>query len=347
MPVRPRSLSHWFSKLLLLVSIAAPAQDLNTAAQRGIDLVARAAVNWTKHQTCFSCHHQTLPMLAMTEAKRAGFSINPAQMAAQAELTRAYFAARIGDMDDGKHVPGGAGTAGFGLWALILNDRPADKTTTAIVTYLLKIQGAARLRDRRPDNPPKLGDGRWVASCKRAPLQGSDIADTVLVLMGMEKYAAPDQRAALAAARTAAEAWLAQVPLKNQQDRLWRLWGLHHLGGPAEIRATTQSAIFTAQRGDGGWAETDDRQSDAYSTAQTLYMLCRTGTPLTAPALLRARDYLLRTQLPDGSWLVESHQKFKAQPYFENGDPHGEHQFISTAATAWATAALMRFVPLN
>jgi len=59
----------------------------------------------------------------------------------------------------------------------------------------------------------------------------------------------------------------------------------------------------------------------------------------------RARDYLLKTQLADGSWRVESRQKFKAQPYFENGDPHGEHQFLSTAATCWATAALAQLLP--
>ena len=47
----------------------------------------------------------------------------------------------------------------------------------------------------------------------------------------------------------------------------------------------------------------------------------------------------------DGSWLAESHVKNKAQPYFENGDPHGEHQFLSTAATAWAVAGLAQMLP--
>ena len=62
-------------------------------------------------------------------------------------------------------------------------------------------------------------------------------------------------------------------------------------------------------------------------------------------AILGARDYLLRRQYPDGSWLAESHVEFKAQKYFENGDPFGEHQFLSTAATAWATAGLAQLLP--
>jgi squalene cyclase len=63
------------------------------------------------------------------------------------------------------------------------------------------------------------------------------------------------------------------------------------------------------------------------------------------PAILRARDYLLERQALDGSWLAESHIKVKVQKYFENGDPYGEHQFLSTAATAWATAGLAQLLP--
>jgi N-acyl-D-amino-acid deacylase len=308
-------------------------------------LVTKAASNWQKHKTCFSCHHQTLPMLAMIEAARAGFPVDAAWLRSQADTTHRYFTDRIEEMDDGDHVPGGAGTTAFGFWALSLDHRPADKTTTAMVTYLLQIQGVSRRRDRKPDTPPKLEDGRWQASCRRAPLQASLIGDTALVLIGLDRYAAPEQRPRVDQARVAAEAWLAKAPLKDQQDRIWRLWGLYHLGGDAGVKQSVHAAILAAQRDDGGWAESDDRPSDAYSTAQTLYMLCKTGTARDAPTVLRARDHLLQTQHADGSWLAESHVKNKAQPYFENGDPHGEHQFLSTAATAWATAALAQLLP--
>ena len=103
--------------------------------------------------------------------------------------------------------------------------------------------------------------------------------------------------------------------------------------------------IFAAQRDDGGWSETLESLSDAYSTGQTLFMMLKTGTAVDHPAVTRARDYLLRTQHADGSWLAESHVKFKAQPYFENGDPHGVHQFLSTAATAWAVSGLVQLLP--
>lgn len=320
--------------------------SVESATRRGLARVKQAASDWRTHKTCFSCHHQTLPMLAAVEADRAGFPLDKAWLKSQADTTLKYFEERIDDMDEGDHVPGGAATTGFGFWALQLDQRPSDKTTTSMVNYLLQIQGVSRLRDdKKGVPPPEARDGHWQASCRRAPMQASLIGDTVLVLIGLKHYATPEQAAQTAAARAEAEQWLARAPLRDQQDRLWRLWGLHHLGGDEALKASTLVAILAEQRDDGGWAETKERQSDAYSTGQTLFMLLKTGTAADHPAILRARDYLLKTQHADGSWLAVSHVKNKAQPYFENGDPHGEHQFLSTSATAWAAAALAQLLP--
>jgi hypothetical protein len=319
--------------------------SVHSATHRGLALITRGATNWQAHKTCFSCHHQTLPMLAVIESASVGFEMNKAWLNSQADTTHKYFQVRIDTMNAGDHVPGGSTTAGYGLWALSMAERPGDETTTAVVTYLLKIQGTARLEGREPTELKRVQDGRWTTSCRRLPLQGSDIADTVLALLGMKQYATAQQQSNVARASAAAEKWLQQTPLKTQEDRIWRLWGLHQMGGNAEAKQATLAAIISAQREDGGWPQSDDRTSDAFSTGQTLFMLCKTGTLPDNPMVQRARDYLLRTQLADGSWLVESHVKYKAQPYFENGDPHGEHQFLSVAATAWSTAALAQLLP--
>jgi N-acyl-D-amino-acid deacylase len=320
--------------------------DVESATRRGLSRLTQAASDWQTHKTCFSCHHQTLPMLAAVEAGRVGFPVDKAWLKSQADTTLAYFEDRIETMDAGEHVPGGAATAGFGFWALQLDQRPSDKTTTSMVSYLLQIQGVSRLREDKEGQPPSgTRDGYWQASCRRAPMQGSRIGDTVLALMGLKQYAAPEQKARAEAARAEADLWLAKAPVRDQQDRLWVLWGLHHLVGDEERKKATRADIFAAQHGDGGWSETLERPSDTYSTGQTLFMLLKTGTAVDHPAVTRARDYLLKTQHADGSWLAESHVKFKAQPYFENGDPHGVHQFLSTAATAWAVSGLVQMLP--
>ena len=81
--------------------------------------------------------------------------------------------------------------------------------------------------------------------------------------------------------------------------------------------------------------------SDAYETGLSLSAVAA-ADPRSAktPAYRRGVDYLMRTQEADGSWHVHS-RAFGFQPYFESGFPHGHDQWISMAATAWSSMALM------
>ena len=54
----------------------------------------------------------------------------------------------------------------------------------------------------------------------------------------------------------------------------------------------------------------------------------------------RGVQFLLKTQLADGSWFVRK-RAHAVQIYFESGFPYSEHQYISAAATNWATQALI------
>jgi hypothetical protein len=57
------------------------------------------------------------------------------------------------------------------------------------------------------------------------------------------------------------------------------------------------------------------------------------------PAVRRGVEFLLRTQLQDGSWYVKS-RAVPIHAYLESGFPHGADQWISAAGTAWAVRAL-------
>jgi hypothetical protein len=51
-------------------------------------------------------------------------------------------------------------------------------------------------------------------------------------------------------------------------------------------------------------------------------------------------NYLLANQAAGGSWAVRS-RSFPFQKYFESGFPYGNNQWISAAASSWATMALI------
>ena len=106
--------------------------------------------------------------------------------------------------------------------------------------------------------------------------------------------------------------------------------------------------LASQQRPDGGWAQTPTRQSDAYATGEALVALRRAGVDPADPAYQRGLRFLLETQLPDGTWHVETrlHEPdMVSPPYFETGFPHGADQIISCMATAWAVTALAEALP--
>jgi len=62
------------------------------------------------------------------------------------------------------------------------------------------------------------------------------------------------------------------------------------------------------------------------------------------PVYARGVAYLLRTQYANGGWFVKT-RAFPVQPQFESGFPFGYHQWISSAATSWASLAIAYTLP--
>jgi hypothetical protein len=85
-------------------------------------------------------------------------------------------------------------------------------------------------------------------------------------------------------------------------------------------------------------------EPDAYATGLSLFALNEAGLPVSDGGYRKGVDFLLRTQYPDGSWLVRT-RSFPVQPYFESGFPFGPHQWISAAGTAWAARAIAATLP--
>ena len=109
----------------------------------------------------------------------------------------------------------------------------------------------------------------------------------------------------------------------------------------AESFETPRANLLATQRADGGWTQLDERQlTDAYATGEALVALRESGAvEATDPAYRRGIEYLLRTQIADGSWFVESRAE-PIQAAFASGFPYGPHQWVSAAATGWAVTAL-------
>ena len=302
----------------------ADAPDIKTVVADGVKLVAAAAARYPEHRKCFSCHHQTLPLLAMQAAQRRGVESSAEQVNDILAFSYQSFRTRKESLLAGSGIGGRDMTVAYGLWTLELAGQKPDDTTEAMVAYLLQTQRK---------------DGTWTFQTNRPPLESSVITSTVLALYGLEKYASEVQQVQATVAQSKASDWLKQAECKSQEDRAFLLWGLSWLMPEGERLKLAKEEVWKAQREDGGWGQLDDMPSDAYATGQTLWALHEAGCSTTDENYLRGTGFLLRTRQKDGSWKVATRSR-PIQTYFDNGDQHGKDQFISTPATSWATAAL-------
>jgi len=322
-------------------STATDGTRLRESIERGLVILQKGARNYPTHRECFACHHQTLPLLGMAAAASIGLPIDEQLRSEIVDFTQISFRDKIEKLQQGEGIGGKGLTVGYGLWTLRLGQFPADDLTTAMVTYLLKTQES---------------DGHWPLHSIRPPAEESKIMSTVVAASGVRMYAHPSQRAEATAALDKARGWLSAAKVECHEDQVARVWGLHQLGGDtAEQLAAGRAALLASQRADGGWAPAEGIESDAYATGSALYVLLETENASAkynlatakeaelkiSSVLSRATEWLVKNQLADGSWHVVT-RATPVQLYFDNGDPHGKDQFISLAATGWATAALAK-----
>jgi N-acyl-D-amino-acid deacylase len=307
-------------------------ENVRRAVEGGLRIVQKGARNYPENRNCFSCHHQTLPMLAMREASDAGLVIDKDLLIEQGLFSRESFEERLDSVAKGKSVGGRSLTAAYLLWAFELGEKAKDEFSDAFVSYILHQQKE---------------DGHWDVQTNRPPSEESRIHTTFLATYYTEYFARGEDIAKkVEVAGNKARSWLFASTPHSQEDHVGRYKALLTLGGtPAGVNDARQ-AILKGQRDDGGWSQLPGMESDAYATGLTLHALAagRAGdarSPKLERAITRAQNYLLRTQEKDGSWFVKSRSK-PIQKLFDNGDPHGKDQFISMAATGWATAALAR-----
>ena len=219
------------------------------------------------------------------------------------------------------------------LAALAAEEQKPNFTTDALVQFLVLRQ--------RPD-------GSWRTPVYRPPQDASDITFTALAVRGLRLFAPKARHKEVQARVQSAREWLVRAKPLDTEDKTFRLLGLAWTNAEPRHIEQAVTALLQEQRGDGGWAQLPTLKSDAYATGQVLVAL-REGGGLAVDheAYRRGVGFLLKTQLADGSWFVPT-RSFPLQPHVETGFPHGRSQFISLAATNWATMALLlRAVPVG
>jgi mono/diheme cytochrome c family protein len=156
----------------------------------------------------------------------------------------------------------------------------------------------------------------------------------------IRSYPIPARRPELESRLKRARAWLTTAQAETNEERVHKLLGLAWAGEDSDVLEKLAADLIHAQKADGGWAQLAGLESDAYATGQSLFALME-GAKMSAdnPAVRRAIDFLLETQLADGTWHVRT-RAHPFQPPMDSGFPHGRDGWISCAGTSWAVMAL-------
>src|SRR5205807_2135787 len=133
------------------------------AAEKAIPLLVKGAEGHVEKRSCFACHNQAFPVMALAAAKSRGFDVADERFTTQAEHIAEFLSQNREKFQKGQGTGGQVDTAGYAMLTLELAGHEPDETTRAVVEYLLKFPGDRDHWRTSSNRPPTAG---WP--CRRA-----------------------------------------------------------------------------------------------------------------------------------------------------------------------------------
>jgi ankyrin repeat protein len=307
-----------------------PAESTIAAIDKALPALQRADVAFLQRAGCVSCHNNSLTSMTRAAARPKGIHIDETVARGQLQKISAFLDENRERALENLGIPGGVDTVSYILLGLAAENYPNDSITEVWSRYLKNNQSP---------------DGRWRCAADRPPIESSDFEVTAATIRAVRKYGPKSQRGDYDQAVKRAVHWLENAEPKSTEDHAFKILGLIWGGADQAAIDKTARALLNLQRPDGGWAQLPNLDSDAYATGQALFTLREARRIAAADRAYQSGiQFLMNTQLADGSWYVRT-RALPVQPYFDSDFPHGRDQFISAAATNWATMALTTAVP--
>lgn len=294
---------------------ASDATAIRSAVEKSIAALQKSGPQFVKVSGCSSCHHQSLPQMLTGAARKRGYAVDETVAAQQLKTVMAMFRPIREKLVDGSvTLPNPGISVSYSLLGLEAEGHKPDETTQAMTAAIVRTQ---------------LADGSFAVLPARPPMEASAFTSTALSIRALRVYGIDvDERIAKA------RAWLTNAKPATNEDKTMRLLGLAWSNAPKADIENAADELLAAQRADGGWAQLDGLETDAYATGQAMVALQTVGKQTS-----HGVAYLLRTQLADGTWHVRTRSN-PFQPLKDSGFPHGRDQWISAAGTSWAAMAL-------
>jgi Squalene-hopene cyclase C-terminal domain len=313
---------------------ASDLQSGRAAIERALKFVDQDAVKWRQERGCVTCHHGTMTVWALGEAKSQGYAVRAEALPDVIQWVKDQWGSRIAEPRDPRPgwdlviVP----AIYLGVMSRTLPILSRDEIDQ-IATHLARHQEA---------------DGGWkLPGPSSGPPPTWESRETIALwaYLAWPEHGRGDQResAANRLQRDRAAAFLAKVTPSDttQATALWLLVDVHS-GKSGEQLQSGIDRLLRRQNSDGGWGQIPDAPSDAYATGQSLYVLSFAGVKGDRPEIVRGVSFLVASQREDGSWPMTSRNHPGVQT---DRNPIRNPWPITYFGSAWATLALVRSVP--
>jgi outer membrane protein OmpA-like peptidoglycan-associated protein len=286
------------------------------AAQRGIEWLQPAAVEWQRNNQCFGCHVQAQAAMGLAVATRNGYLVSRPAVRELTDYMRML--QDTNGMESGMLLVDNqsvmsAPAAGKG------SRTPADQPAMATVFAAMSFAYLDQMADTKPDptllrfadwlGAKQLPSGEVTPDLDEAPIcQGSFMTTANAALAFMQAFAESGDARYQAAGVKAIDFIAAAKPVTTQ-DEVFSILALAHYGNSRQqaLVGGLIARLKSEQGSTGGWKESSGSPGpNAFATGQVLYAFKESGVDTRSPEFMRGVKYLLQTQQDTGAWPVQN-----------------------------------------
>ena len=258
------------------------------AAQRGIEWLQTAAMEWQSQHGCYGCHVQSQAMMGLAISKESKYVVNENCLQELAKFVEAK------QNQDGSYFNQNYVTATqFAAMGLSSSDRVIGSKSAALIKaadwLLPKQEKTGEIPIDHSEPPIDQGSLMITANSAGAFLQAYGESGNV-------RYKQASQRAL---------AWVAGAKPETTQDKVFKIIALSRYGNAQQKQAVvhTVTQLKSEQNQDGGWQETAAMKgSNAFATGQVLYAFKQAGVSVESPEFSNGVRFLLTNQKENGAW---------------------------------------------